>query len=205
MTSEPEDPSLPYPTITPYLYYADAAAAIEWLTNAFGFVERRRLEAPDGTVAHAELAAGADGVIMFGSPGEEYDSRGSGRRVSSSLYVRVDDPDGHAGRARSPERASSSTRWTGRGATASTQRRISRAIGGSSGLAGPGGRGLTCREVRRPRGRRPERSSTPPDSTTPGRGKNEAPGVAVGGLRRGMRIVVNRLVDISEVVGLACV
>ena len=98
--SEPEDPSLPYPTITPYLFYADAAAAIEWLTNAFGFVERRRLEAPDGTVAHAELAAGADGVIMFGSPGEEYDSPRLRPRVSSSLYVRVDDPDGHAGRAR---------------------------------------------------------------------------------------------------------
>ena len=100
MSTESEEPALRYPTITPYLFYADAAAAIEWLARAFGFVERRRIEAPDGTIAHAELATGADGVIMFGSPGDEYESPRATPRPTTSLYVRVEDPDAHADRAR---------------------------------------------------------------------------------------------------------
>ena len=31
-----------YPSVTPYLYYPDAAAAIDWLARAFGFRERGR-------------------------------------------------------------------------------------------------------------------------------------------------------------------
>ena len=101
MTAEEDDRAdLPYPTITPYLYYADAAAAVEWLRDAFGFTERRRIEAPDGSVAHAEMATGENGVIMFGSAGQEYESPRRPAAVPGSLYVAIDDPDAHADRAR---------------------------------------------------------------------------------------------------------
>jgi uncharacterized glyoxalase superfamily protein PhnB len=91
---------LAYPAITPYLYYADAAEALAWLIKAFGFVERRRITAPDGTVTHAEVAVGDDGVVMFGSPGDEYESPRRRHRATARLYVKVADCDAHADRAR---------------------------------------------------------------------------------------------------------
>ena len=36
--------------VIPYLMYADTAAALEFLTKAFGFEERMRMSAPDGGV-----------------------------------------------------------------------------------------------------------------------------------------------------------
>lgn len=39
----------------PMLAYADASAAIDFLTTVFGFTERFRLDMPDGSVGHAEL------------------------------------------------------------------------------------------------------------------------------------------------------
>src|SRR5437763_14684544 len=41
--------------IIPYLSYADAPAAIDFLCKAFGFEERFRYPLPDGRVGHAEL------------------------------------------------------------------------------------------------------------------------------------------------------
>ncbi len=43
--------------IVPMIAYEDAAAAIDWLTQAFGFRERegQRYTSDDGTVTHAEL------------------------------------------------------------------------------------------------------------------------------------------------------
>ena len=67
----PENPPAQYPTVTPYLLYEDVPAALEWLSKAFGFRERLRFTAEDGTVNHAEMQL-ADGVIMLGDPGEEY-------------------------------------------------------------------------------------------------------------------------------------
>ena len=40
-------------TVTPYLLYEDAAAAIDWLSRAFGFQERLRFEDDTGAVTHA--------------------------------------------------------------------------------------------------------------------------------------------------------
>jgi uncharacterized glyoxalase superfamily protein PhnB len=99
-TDDHDVADLPYPTITPYLYYQDAAAAIDWLHRAFGFTERRRITASDGSVAHGEMAVGENGVIMFGSAGAEYESPHRREAVPSSLYVGIDDPDAHADRAR---------------------------------------------------------------------------------------------------------
>ena len=38
--------------VIPYLAYADAPAAIDFLCRAFGFEERFRVPMPDGRVAH---------------------------------------------------------------------------------------------------------------------------------------------------------
>src|SRR5262249_60511543 len=56
------------PSIYPRLAYRDEVAALEFLTRAFGLVERReaRMEHPDGTLAWLELG---DGVVMIGRAG----------------------------------------------------------------------------------------------------------------------------------------
>jgi uncharacterized glyoxalase superfamily protein PhnB len=53
-------------TVIPALRYLDAKAAIEWLSNVFGFERHAVYEGPDGTIAHAELTLNG-GMIMLGS------------------------------------------------------------------------------------------------------------------------------------------
>jgi PhnB protein len=86
---------------TPMLVYADAPAALEFLTKAFGFEERYRMDMPDGSVGHAELGLG-DEVVMLAS---EWQAGGvvSPLRlpaVHTQIHVRVDDVDAHFARAR---------------------------------------------------------------------------------------------------------
>ena len=38
-----QNPPEDFPRITPYLIYEDVDAAVDWLTNAFGFSEKMRL------------------------------------------------------------------------------------------------------------------------------------------------------------------
>ena len=85
---------------TPMLVYADAAAAIEFLTQAFGFELRFRMDMPDGSVGHAELGLG-DEVVMLSS---EWPVGGvvSPLRLPAlhaQIHVRVDDVDAHFARA----------------------------------------------------------------------------------------------------------
>jgi uncharacterized glyoxalase superfamily protein PhnB len=90
----PSNPPENMSRIMPYLLYEDVAAALDWLSNAFGFRERMRMAGPDGRVMHAEMEF-EDGVIMLGCPGPDYRNP---RHVGSStqnLYVFVDDVDKH--------------------------------------------------------------------------------------------------------------
>ncbi|WP_181448496.1 VOC family protein [Nonomuraea aridisoli] len=85
------------PSVWPCLSYRDARAAIRFLADAFGFVERACYTEGDA-VAHAELAwpSGA-GAIMLGSADESNDlDRPTG---SALLYVVTDDPDALLARA----------------------------------------------------------------------------------------------------------
>lgn len=85
----------------PYLAYADAPAAIGFLTEAFGFAERYRLPMPDGRIGHAELAH-ADNVVMLASAYEEMGFR-SPRDLPAQhgqILCYVDDVDGHYATAR---------------------------------------------------------------------------------------------------------
>jgi uncharacterized glyoxalase superfamily protein PhnB len=84
--------------ITPFIAYEDAAAAIDWLTEAFGFRESaERMTDENGVVGHAEMEL--DGArIMLASPTPEY--RGPRRHAQECEQARrwLDNPwviDGH--------------------------------------------------------------------------------------------------------------
>jgi uncharacterized glyoxalase superfamily protein PhnB len=82
--------------ITPYLYYEDVAAAMQWLGKAFGFRERtaETMRGPEGRVIHTAMELG-DGVVMMGCPGEDYRCPKRTGHVSQNLYVYVRDLDRH--------------------------------------------------------------------------------------------------------------
>lgn len=86
--------------VYPSLTYADADAAITWLTDAFGFVPRLVVPGPDGTVMHSELQLGG-AVVMVSSPKAEQRrvAPAPGGGLSHALSLYVPEPDAHAARA----------------------------------------------------------------------------------------------------------
>lgn len=88
------------PRITPYLLYEDVAAALDWLSRAFGFEEQGdRFTGPDGKVSHASMKLG-DGLIMMGCPGLSYKSPKRLGQATQHLYIYVEDVDAHFERAK---------------------------------------------------------------------------------------------------------
>src|SRR5439155_1220414 len=85
-SSMPANPPKNMTRVTPYLYYEDVASALDWLVKAFGFRERMRMPGPGGKIMHAEVEL-ADGVVMMGHPGPEFQkkSRGNRERLYPSL------------------------------------------------------------------------------------------------------------------------
>ena len=63
-----KNPPAGWPRIVPAVFYDDAAAAIDWLTRAFGFVVRERVEDDRGRIVHSQLVLNG-GVIMVGQAG----------------------------------------------------------------------------------------------------------------------------------------
>lgn len=61
-----------YPGVIPMIAYENGVAALDWLVQAFGFVERHRTTGPDGRLAHGEVETG-DGVIMLATPTPDYE------------------------------------------------------------------------------------------------------------------------------------
>jgi uncharacterized glyoxalase superfamily protein PhnB len=97
--------------IVPFLGYEDAAAAIEWLGRAFGFVEdaSARYE-ENGTITHAELQLDEATIYLstpagYASPRSLRDDSELARRaydnpwVIDGHFVEVDDVDAHHARA----------------------------------------------------------------------------------------------------------
>lgn len=91
-------------TVIPTLRYKDAAAAIEWLCNAFGFEKHRVVSGENGEIAHAELVSG-NGMIMLGSARDDAFGKLQqppsrvGETVSQSPYIIVNNVDQHYARA----------------------------------------------------------------------------------------------------------
>ena len=86
-------------TITQYLLYEDVAAALDFLSRAFGFEEVLRYTGSEGYVNHAEMSVG-DGKIYLGDPGDEYQNPKRVGHETVGIYVIVDDVDATFERAR---------------------------------------------------------------------------------------------------------
>lgn len=91
-------------TIIPGLRYSDAARAVDWLCDAFGFEKHLVVPGEDDTIAHAQLTFG-NGMIMLGSARDDdygqilVQPTATEGRVTQSPYVIVDDVDAHHARA----------------------------------------------------------------------------------------------------------
>jgi uncharacterized glyoxalase superfamily protein PhnB len=49
-----------WPRLSSSVFYRDAAAAIDWLCDAFGFTVRLKVEGNNGRIEHSELTYGED-------------------------------------------------------------------------------------------------------------------------------------------------
>ena len=90
--------SAPSSTVVPVLVYGDVEKAIEWLSGAFGFVERLRAGGPGGVISHAQLGA-FGGDIMIGRQGGPFKAP---RPDETSQYVviSVEDVEAHFAHAK---------------------------------------------------------------------------------------------------------
>jgi PhnB protein len=79
-----------YQTVTPYLVIKGAAAAIDNYKKTFGATVRMQMDAPGGTIGHAELLIGGS-MIMLADEFPDMGFRGpkafGGSPVSLMLYV----------------------------------------------------------------------------------------------------------------------
>lgn len=87
MTDDVAAARLTDPQVIPYLLYADAGAAMDWLVATFGFTARARDTRPDGHVRHGELRLDRGGIIMLGSTGPDF--QGPGRLGGVTQLVRI--------------------------------------------------------------------------------------------------------------------
>lgn len=85
------------PAVSTVLRYRDAARAIEFLEQAFGLKRQMVHEGDDGTVVHAELSYGDDGIVMVSTGSDEPYGRHAGE---GWLYVVVEDADAHHAQAK---------------------------------------------------------------------------------------------------------
>lgn len=97
-----------WPRFSSALCYQDAAAAIHWLCDAFGFEVRLKIEGENGRIEHSELTYG-EGLIMVAQ--EDLKSDRSIKQLlrspkslhgagTQSLMFFVDDVDSHYEHAR---------------------------------------------------------------------------------------------------------
>ena len=107
-----KNPPSGMPRIVPMLSYEDVGGAADWLCSAFGFRERLRYTADDGTLSHVQLEL-EDGLVMLGNPEGLYvspkrhaETCDAARQVaetpyvSDGLHVYVDDVGAHYEQAR---------------------------------------------------------------------------------------------------------
>jgi uncharacterized glyoxalase superfamily protein PhnB len=92
------DPDEGDPQVVPYLFYADAGAAADWLAATFDFRVRRRDTRADGSVRHAELELDHGGVIMLGSPSQNFQGPNTLGAATQMVRVVVSDLSDHRNR-----------------------------------------------------------------------------------------------------------
>lgn len=111
------DPARGYPSVVPYILYADPAAAIDWLVDVLGLEHALRVAMPDGSIGHAELTLGNQVVMIGLAGGERFGT------VSSITLVFVEDVDATCARARCRWIAHRATRGSALGSPPSRHRR----------------------------------------------------------------------------------
>lgn len=97
----------------PMLAYADGVAALDWLTRAFGFIEKERMLDDAGALMHGEMAVPGGGTLMLATPSPHYEGPRRHREhcvrsrqwqqvpwVVDGVLVYVDDVQAHHERAR---------------------------------------------------------------------------------------------------------
>ena len=95
------------PAIIPCLRYADAPAAIRFLCDAFGFAAHADYRNPqDGNIVeHAQLVLGGNMIMLSSVRDSDYSRKAGLTSVAAAggntqtVYVVIDDVDGHADRA----------------------------------------------------------------------------------------------------------
>jgi uncharacterized glyoxalase superfamily protein PhnB len=87
--------SIPSATVIPVLVYPDVRAAVEWLTAAFGFVERVQI----GEDHRSQMRVGEDGAVIVGDVRHDRVAPRDGESTHG-VVVRVDDARAHCERAR---------------------------------------------------------------------------------------------------------
>ncbi|MDD5542005.1 MAG: hypothetical protein PHX83_02430 [Acidobacteriia bacterium] len=85
--------------LMPRLAYRNAAAAIEFLTRAFGFEETGRF-APEGQVIYSEMALNGETLFAIGTSHEGIRSPQEIGGLSIELFCCVDDVDRHYAQAK---------------------------------------------------------------------------------------------------------
>ena len=94
-----------WPRISSSIFYDDAAAAIEWLTRAFGFDVQLKVEDDEGRIAHSQLVFDG-GLVMVGQAGLTADRpyfkspQSLDGANTQAMCIFVDDVDAHCERAR---------------------------------------------------------------------------------------------------------
>ena len=88
--------SLPSATVIPVLVYPEVRAAVDWLTAAFGFVERVRI----GEDHRSQMRVGDDGAVIVADVRGDKQPPQAGV-VTHVVKVRVTDVDAQFERARS--------------------------------------------------------------------------------------------------------
>jgi uncharacterized glyoxalase superfamily protein PhnB len=86
--------SIPSATVIPVLIYPDVREAVDWLSTAFGFVERLQI----GENHRSQLSFGDGAVILGDVRGERRPPRPG--EVTHSVMVRVTDAKAHCEQAR---------------------------------------------------------------------------------------------------------
>ena len=87
--------SIPSATVIPVLVYPDVRAAVAWLSDAFGFVERIRI----GEDHRSQMSIGEDGAVIVGDVRRDRVAPEPGH-VTHQLKVRVEDVNAHFARAK---------------------------------------------------------------------------------------------------------
>ncbi len=86
--------------IIPYIFYRDVAAALDWLTRAFGFAEIMRTGTPSGGM-HGEMMLDGQRIMMGqGSKERRLLSPRETQASTQGVFIYLDNVDAHCERAR---------------------------------------------------------------------------------------------------------